>query len=219
MIRKFKFFFNPITGLTKWLNEMSMEGYRLVKVGNTFYYFGDCEKGKYKYAVDFVANKSLLDLKDYERFLDESNIRYMEKSGNIGKVSIGSVRYRPYADKGAKLATSNGMINREYLILEKENDGKPFEIYTNVEDKITALKLMRKPTITMVVFIGLMLIAMITKIIPQYSWTFYRVDPIPEINKIISPMILSVVEIVLIINLIRFNLEIKDLKEKNNLME
>ena len=37
MIRKFKLFLSPIR-LTAWLNKMSREGYRLVKVGKIFYY-------------------------------------------------------------------------------------------------------------------------------------------------------------------------------------
>lgn len=219
MIRKFKFFFNPITGLTKWLNEMSEKGYRLAKVGNTFYYFEECEEGKYKYAVDFVANKTYSDLKDYERFLEESNIRYVEKPGNIGKVSLGSMRYRPFADKGAKITTTNGMINREFLILEKENDEKPFEIYTSVEDKITALKIMRKPIITMSIFIGLMILSTVTKTIPQYRWSLYRIELFPEINKVLTPIILGIAEIMLIINLIKFNMGIKSLKRENEIRE
>jgi hypothetical protein len=97
--------------------------------------------------VEYVANKSYKALKDYESFLEESNIRYIEKPASIGKVSLGNVRWRPYADKDAQIATTGGMIKREFLILEKENDGKPFEIYTSIEDKINALKIMRRPTI------------------------------------------------------------------------
>gem|GEM_PF-6296113 len=37
MIKKFKLFLSPIKGLTNWLNKMSDEGYRLMKVGNTFF--------------------------------------------------------------------------------------------------------------------------------------------------------------------------------------
>lgn len=32
------------------------------------------------------------------------------------------------------------MINRELLILEKVNNGKPFKIFNNVKDKIDTLK-------------------------------------------------------------------------------
>lgn len=218
MIRKFKFFLNPMTGLTKWLNEMSDKGYKLSKVGNICYCFEESEKGKYRYAVDFVANKSYSALKDYEEFLEESNIRYIERAGNIGKVSLGNLRYRPFADSGAKIATSNGMINKEFLILEKENDGRPFEIYTNVEDKINAMKIMRKPTIAMIIFIGLMMLVS-SGVIPQYQWSLYKIDLLPNLNETLTPIILGVVEILLIINLLRFNMEINGLKKENEIRE
>ncbi len=101
-----------MTGLTKWLNDMSNKGYRLIKTGNTFYYFEQCEKEKYIYAVDFVANKSYSELIDYEDFLKESNIRHMEKPASIGKLTKGNIRWRPYADKESRIATSKGMIKK-----------------------------------------------------------------------------------------------------------
>ncbi len=203
LIRKFKFFFSPVIGLTKWLNKMSDEGYRLMKVGNIFFYFDECEKGKYRYAVDYVANKSYSDLKDYESFLQESNIRCIEKQGSIGKVSFGNIRWRPFADKGAKIATSNGMIKREFLILEKENDGNPFEIYTTIEDKINALKIMRRPTITMIIFAAVMLI-----------FANLNIETLSfKGNKMAFSIFIGVVGVISIINLLRFNLEIKRLEK------
>lgn len=218
MIRKFKFFFRPILGLTKWLNEMSDKGYRLIKLGNIFYYFEECEKGKFKYSIDYVANMSYSSLKDYEGFLKESNIRYMEKAGSIGKVSLANVRYRPYADRGAKIATTSGMIKREFLVLEKENDGKPFEIYTNLEDKMEALKTMRKPIISMIVFVGLMFPFSIGSI-PQYQWTLYKFELLTTINKIPLLIIFVIAELLLVMNLIRYNMEINRLKRESKIRE
>ena len=218
MIRKFKFFLRPITELTKWLNEMSDKGYKLAKVGNTFYYFEECEEGKYRYAIDFVANKFYSNFKGYEEFLKESNIRYIEKAGSIGKVTIGNIRYRPFADEGAKIATSSGMIKREFLILEKENDGRSFEIYTNVEDKISALKIMRKPSIVAIIFLGLMIL-LSSGVIPQYQWSLYRIELFTNINKILSTILFGIVEILLIINLVRFNVEINGLKKESEIRE
>jgi hypothetical protein len=197
---------------------MSDESYRLVKIGNTFYYFEECEKGKFRYAIDYVANKSYSSLKDYEDFLKESNIRYIEKAGSIGKVSLGNVRYRPYADSRAKIATTDGMIKREFLILEKENDGKPFEIYTNIEDKIKTLKVMRKPTIAMIIFVGLMFLFS-TGLIPQYQWTLYKFELFPKVNKIPLMIIFGVVEVLLAVNLIRYNMEINRLKRESEIRE
>lgn len=149
MIKKFRIFLNPIEGQEKWLNEKATDGLRLLKVGRFFYEFEKCNPAQYQYAVDYIGNNSNAQRKEYESFLDEVGINYFEKPLNIGQFSFGKVKYRPYANKGGKLATSWGMINRELLILEKEYNGKPFEIYSNAEDKIQALKERRKPHIYM----------------------------------------------------------------------
>jgi hypothetical protein len=156
MIKKFKIFLNPIEAQEKWLNEKAAEGLRLSKVGRFFYEFENCNTNQYQYAVDYIGNNSNANRKEYESFLDEVGIKYFEKPLNIGQFSIGKVKYRPYANKGGRVATSWGMINRELLILEKENNGKPFNIYSNVEDKIHALKERRKPHIYLLILVLLM---------------------------------------------------------------
>lgn len=218
MIKRIKLFISPIPALEKWLNKMSSEGYRLVKAGNIFYYFEVCERDKYVYAVDYVANKSYDDLKEYERFLKESNIRYIEKSANIGKLSLLNIRWRPYADKGAKIATSKGMINREFLILEKENDGKLFHIYTNIEDKINALKNMRKPTVVLMLFIGIMFLISIVDFIPSYKWSLYEINLLSQ-NSAAMLLILGIIEALLFINFVRFTFAINKLKRESSIHE
>jgi hypothetical protein len=156
MIKKFKIFLNPIEGQEKWLNEKAAEGLRLSKVGRFFYEFQNCKTNEYQYAVDYIGNNSNANRKEYESFLDEVGIKYFEKPLNIGQFSIGKVKCRPYANNGGRVATSWGMINRELLILEKENNGKPFNIYSNVEDKIQALKERRKPHIYLLILVLLM---------------------------------------------------------------
>lgn len=219
MIRKFKFFFRPISDLKKWLNKMSDKGYRLKKTGSIFYYFEQCEKGKYIYDVDFVANKSYSELKNYEIFLEESNIKYIEKAASVGKLAIGNVRWRPYADKAARVATSNGMIKRELLILEKENNGKDFAINTTIKDKINSLKIMRRPTISMIVFTGAMLLLTNGDLINKYKWSLFEIDLFTNISNPIIMGILVIVEILLFINLIKFNIEIKKLKKESDIYE
>ena len=39
--------------------------------------------------------------------------------------SVGKVRWRPWAEIGGRIATNTTTFNRELLIVEKENDGKP----------------------------------------------------------------------------------------------
>lgn len=198
---------------------MSDKGYRLKKTGSIFYYFEQCEKGKYIYDVDFVANKSYSELKNYEIFLEESNIKYIEKAASVGKLAIGNVRWRPYADKAARVATSNGMIKRELLILEKENNGKDFAINTTIKDKINSLKIMRRPTISMIVFTGAMLLLTNGDLINKYKWSLFEIDLFTNISNPIIMGILVIVEILLFINLIKFNIEIKKLKKESDIYE
>ena len=217
MIRKFKFFFRPVLGLTRWLNEMSNEGYRLIKTGNIFYYFEECQQSKYIYAVDYVANKSYSELKDYEDFLDETNIRYIEKPTSIGKISKNNIRWRPYADKGGRIATSKGMIKRELLILEKENDGKVFEVNTTIIDKINSLKIMRKPTVALMIFIGIMMLISNVDFITQYQWSIFEFDLFSVINNFITITVLVTIELLLFLNLIRFNIKISRLRKEGEI--
>lgn len=42
-------------------------------------------------------------------------------------------------------ATSSTTFNRELLIVEKEADGKPFELHTSYEDKTNYCRQMRRP--------------------------------------------------------------------------
>lgn len=219
MIRKFKFFFRPITSLTKWLNQMSAKGYRLIKVGSIFYYFKKSRKEKYIYTVDFVANKSYSELKEYQSFLNELSIKHMTKPTSIGKMSKGNIRLRPFADSNARIATSNGMIKKELLILEKEDDGKGFEINTNIKDKINSLKKMRKPTIVMLIFVGILILTCITNITSQYQWSLFKLDLFGGVNSSLIILIFGIIEMLIFANLMRFNVEINLLKKESDICE
>lgn len=55
-----------------------------------------------------------------------------------------NLRWRPYAEGLGQIASTPGRYNKELLILEKKKDGKPFNLYTNVEDKLNAYKIVRR---------------------------------------------------------------------------
>ena len=59
--------------------------------------------------------------------------------------SIGKVRWRPWAEKGGRAAANATTFNRELLIVEKENDGKPFELHTSYEDMEKYFSNLRNP--------------------------------------------------------------------------
>ena len=218
MIRKFKIFLNPIEGQEKWLNERVSEGLRLSKVGKLFYEFKRCKPDQYQYAVDYIGNKSNAERKDYENFLEDIEITYYEKPINLGQFSIGRVKYRPYANAGGKLATSSGMINRELLILEKENNGKPFNIYNNIEDKILALKERRKPHIYLSVFIIIMgfYINLIEKPLIDFSLWSNRNN---LLDKTTISIFLGLIGMIAIVRIVQLSLSIESLKDKMNIHE
>jgi hypothetical protein len=219
MIKKFRIFLNPIEGQEKWLNEKAAEGFRLSRVGRFFYEFEKCNPNQYKYAVDYIGNNSNAQRKEYESFLDEMGINYFEKPLNIGQFSIGKVKCRPYANKGGKVATSWGMINRELLILEKEYNGKTFKIYSNVEDKIQALKERRKPhlyLLTLVLFMG-GYNTFIERSILDVAYNSSQNSSFS--NSIALSLLLGVMGIIVSIRIAQLSLSIKTLKETGEIQE
>lgn len=206
MIKKIRFFLNPIEGQEKWLNEKVTEGLKLSKVGRIIYEFKKCEPNQFQYAVDYIGNKSNTQRKEYESFLDEVGVTYYERPLNIGQFSIGRVKYRPYANKGGKLATSSEMINREILILEKEHDGKPFEIYSNIGDKIQGLKDRRKLHLYLLIFILIM-------------GVFINFIGKPLINSSYFWILIGIMSILPVVRIVQLSLSIKSLSNRMEIQE
>ncbi|MBM7871563.1 hypothetical protein JOC70_003063 [Clostridium pascui] len=219
MINKFKIFINPIEGQEKWLNEKAKEGFRLSKAGRFIYKFEKSEPMKYQYAVDYVGNKTIAERKEYENFLGEVEIKYFQKPLNLGQFSLGRVKYRPYANPGGKMATSQGMINRELLILEKRNNGKPFDIYSNVRDKIMSLRERRKPYIYLFTFMLLMElhISYIDKSLINIS--YWSNGNISVLDNTALSILAGVIGIISVIRIMQLSLSIKTLKARGNIHE
>ena len=146
----YRFFWGFLKKQEKWLNEMADKGYRLVRTGRAWYEFEDCEPGKYRYAVEFVGDQSNQNAKDYASFLEDCGYRVQFKNLNLDYSVLKAV-FRPWAKKGGKIATTKGSYNKELLLVEKENDGKPFELHTTEEDIREYQKAVRKPWIFSVV--------------------------------------------------------------------
>lgn len=126
----------------KWLNEMAMRGFRLTSCGKLTYTFEQCATSEYQYRVEFAGEKSYSKHKDYKRFLEDLGYRVIPKNINLNW-SVGKVRVRPWAEGTGKIATSPGAYNKEVLIVEKRNDGKPFELHTDAEDSAANFKILR----------------------------------------------------------------------------
>lgn len=129
----YRFFGGLLTAQANWLNKMSEKGYRLVRTGKMLYEFEECNPNQVKYCVEFIGEKSKDNAKDYHDFLEDMGYKVFYKNINLN-YSIGKVRWRPWAEKGGCVATNSTTFNRELLIVEKENNGKSFELHTSYED-------------------------------------------------------------------------------------
>jgi hypothetical protein len=139
----FKCFFDFLDGQEKWLNSMTERGYRLKKCGIITYVFDECEPNEYCYAVEFVGDQSYAKAKKYCKYLESMGFRTFTKNNNLN-FSYGKVRWRPYGKGLGQIATSPGGFNKELLILEKKKDGTPFELHTDVHDKLNAYQSIRR---------------------------------------------------------------------------
>lgn len=140
----YRFYGGLIASQEKWLNKMAEQGYRLICTGKLLYEFEECKPGQYQYCVEFIGQKSKKSASDYANFLEDCGYRVFFKNINLNW-NVGKAVLRPWAEKGGRIATTSTTLNRELLIVEKESDGKPFELHTTYEDKLDYYKDMRKP--------------------------------------------------------------------------
>ena len=143
---------------------MAEKGYRLIRAERLLYEFEECRPGQYQYCVEFVGQKSRESADDYARFLEDCGYRTFFKNINLNW-SVGKVVVRPWAEPGGRIAANSTTFNRELLIVEKENDGKPFELHTTYEDKQDYYKNMRRPWIFL-----LIVSAVLTVVMRQLVW-------------------------------------------------
>lgn len=146
----YRFYGGLITSQENWLNKMAANGYRLIRTSKAMYEFEKCSPGQYQYRIEFVGQKSKQSAEDYARFLEDFGYRVFFKNINLN-YSIGKVQWRPWAEKGGRTATNSTTYNRELLIVEKVNGGKPFELHTTYEDKQNYYRDMRKPWIFLLI--------------------------------------------------------------------
>lgn len=154
----YRFFGGLLTAQANWLNKMSEKGYRLIRTGKMLYEFEECKPNQVKYCVEFIGQKSKYNAKDYHDFLEDMGYKVFYKSINLN-YSIGKVRWRPWAEKGGRIATNATTFNRELLIVEKANDGKSFELHTSYEDKESYYSNLRNPWLLMVLMFAIFTVA------------------------------------------------------------
>lgn len=148
-----RFFGGLLDTQEKWLNKMSGMGYRLVRTGKMLYEFERCRPNGFQHRIDFIGEKSKADAEEYRRFLEDMGYKAFFKNINLN-YSAGKLRWRPWAEKGGRIATNSTTFNRELLIVEKKNDGKPFELHTSYEDKARYYANLRNPRLMLFIFFG-----------------------------------------------------------------
>ncbi len=156
--RCYRFFGGLLTAQERWLNRMAETGFRLVRSGKLLYEFETCEPGAYQYRMEFIGHKSKQNAADYISFLEDCGYHVFVKNLNLN-YAVGKVRWRPWAEKGARMATNKTTFNRELLIVEKKNDGKPFELHTTYEDQAGYYRTLRDPWLYLFVLLAVLGIA------------------------------------------------------------
>ena len=58
------------------------------------------------------------------------------------------------AEIGGRIATNTTTFNRELLIVEKENDGKPFDLHTSYEDRANYYSNLRNPWLLLMLMLA-----------------------------------------------------------------
>lgn len=140
----YRFFGGLLVSQENWLNKMSASGYRLIRTTKAMYEFEKCNPGQYQYKIEYIGQKSKQSADDYAHFLEDCGYRVFFKNINLN-YSVGKVVVRPWAETGGRIATNATTFNRELLIVEKQNDGRPFELHTTYADRKEYYQSMRKP--------------------------------------------------------------------------
>lgn len=151
----YRYFGGLLTAQQKWLNHMAEQGKRLVRTGKMTYEFEHCSPGQVQYCVEFVAHRSAEEAEKYGAFLEEMGYRVFRKNLNLN-YSVGKVRWRPWADRGGRVATAATTFDRELLIVEREHEETPFQLHTSYEDLIAYYTRLRGPWLFLFLFLGVL---------------------------------------------------------------
>ncbi|SHH04283.1 Protein of unknown function [Anaerosphaera aminiphila DSM 21120] len=205
-MKKFHIFLNPIESREGWLNKVAKNGYKLKYVyGGLIYEFEKADNAV-KYAVQYIGNMNNVKRVNYENFLSEMNYSVWSVPLNLGSLSIGRFKWRPYATVGGQITTSSGMINREILIIEKISSEENFKLFTSVESNLSDLKFRRR------INIYLFIISLLTM--------FYGYSTMENtLLKSIVTTLLIILFLVSIFNIVKLSNLITSLKKDGKIIE
>lgn len=168
-MKKYRFYAGFLNAQERWLNKMADQGFRLVRTEKLLYEFEACRPGQVRYRLEFIGRKSMQSASRYRSFLEDMGYRTFIKNINLN-YSVGKVRLRPWAEKGGRIATNSTTHNRELLIVEKDNDGKPFELHSTYEDRMQYCKDLRAPWLFL--FVMSAALGLLTK---AWAWGIFAV--------------------------------------------
>ena len=167
--KRWSFFGGMLSLQEKWLNRMADSGWRLVRVGKLLYEFEECGTERFCYCVEFIGQKRKERAVEYHDFLEGMGYRVFYKNANLN-YSIGKLRFRPWAEKGGRIAANTTTFGRELLIVEKESDGNPFRLHTTYEDRQAYCRILQKPYLSMFLIFSLSGILM-----RQWLWGVFAI--------------------------------------------
>ncbi|MCY3035616.1 MULTISPECIES: DUF2812 domain-containing protein [Aerococcus] len=184
MLTKLKTFLNPIEGREKYLNEMADQGYRLIKSGSMLQKFEKTNNHIHHYIVQYIGHMSNRERMNYCDFLHDLGYKIFFAPLNIGKVSLGNVRLRPYNQGRAALATNPGMINKEIIIIETDGS-KNIPAFSEKEGQKNDLKRRLRPAVyLMIVSLVMLLVGLLVHLdMPRdwWHWTYWSYRPVEKV--------------------------------------
>lgn len=166
-MNKIKIFLNPIEGREKYINHIASEGYRLVKSGSIIHEF-EKTNSDHRYAVEYIGYMNNKERKKYTEFLNGMNLKVFTAPLNIGKLSFGNIKLRPYNSPKSMIATSPGMINKEILLIESDGN-KEIPVFSDRESKNLDINRRKAPYYYLITTSVLLMVLGLFKIIDYKS--------------------------------------------------
>ena len=127
--KKYRYFFGILELEKNWLNKIARKGWRLEEVNHHNYQFVGSAK-KINYDIDVLWDKSIDEINEYTDFLHKMGCKTF-RDGLNQNLSLGRVKYRAGGNRWGHFDNNRGKLNREILIIEKENE---VPIYTSKDD-------------------------------------------------------------------------------------
>ncbi|AEA01670.1 DUF2812 domain-containing protein [Aerococcus sp. Group 1] len=180
MVTKYRAFLKPIEGRQNYLNQLAGQGYRLLSSGGVQQRFQKTADTDFHYTVQYIGHMTNRERLNYCDFIHDLGYKTFFAPLNIGKLSWGNVRLRPYNQGRTTIATDPGMINKEILIIESKGP-KEIPAFSENEGLGKDLKRRMRPAIY------LMLVALVMLVIgilvyfgilrSWWQWTYWSYRP------------------------------------------